>query len=317
MGGLDRAMSSVPSSSAPRASRYAVGSGIELHVREQGSGGAVLMLHGFPDHAGTWRALADLLAPQFRLIMPDLRGYGLSSRPKALEDYRIEVLIGDLIGLLNALNLDRVFLCGHDWGGVLAFELARRLPGRIAALIVLNAPPGEVLQDMIWHDPGQRMASQYISVLRSPMANATYCEANVDALIDRFLGEPLRRGELNDDDLEHYRSAWTQPGVWQAMLAWYRAAPFEVPPVDAAVDTSRGAKAPKDVPHVPALVIWGNRDTVFVPAMAEAIAAYWPDCKVERIAEAGHVPHREAPGLCADLIAAFLSRNSQHPDEGV
>jgi pimeloyl-ACP methyl ester carboxylesterase len=310
-------MSSIPYSPGHRASRYAVGSGIELQVREQGSGAAVLMLHGFPDHAGTWRALADLLAPQFRLIMPDLRGYGLSSRPRAVADYRVELLVGDLIGLLDALNLDQVFLCGHDWGGVLAFELARRVPDRITALIALNAPPGEVLQDMIWHDAGQRAASQYISVLRSPAADATFCEANVDALIDRFLGEPLRRGKLSDDDLAGYRRAWTQPGVWQAMLAWYRAAPFDVPLVDAAVNPSHSAKPPKDMSHVPALVIWGDRDTVFVPAMADAIAAYWPDCRVERIAEAGHVPHREAPGHCADLMAAFLSCHSQHLDEGV
>lgn len=310
-------MPSIPSSPGHRESRYAVGSGIELQVREQGAGAAVLMLHGFPDHAGTWRALADLLAPQLRLIMPDLRGYGLSSRPGAVADYRVELLVGDLISLLDAMNLDQVFLCGHDWGGVLAFELARRVPDRITALIALNAPPGEVLQDMIWHDAGQREASQYISVLRSPTADATFCEANVDALINRFLGEPRRRGELSDDDLAGYRRAWTQPGVWQAMLAWYRAAPFEVPSVDAVVDRSDGANTPKDIPHVPTLVIWGDRDTVFVPAMADAIAAYWPDCRVQRIAEAGHVPHREAPGHCADLIAAFLARQSQNSHEGV
>lgn len=310
-------MSSIPSSPGHRASRYAVGSGIELQVREQGSGAAVLMLHGFPDHAGTWRALADLLAPQFRLIMPDLRGYGLSSRPRAVADYRMELLVGDLIGLLDALELDQVFLCGHDWGGVLAFELAQRVPGRIAGLVALNAPPREVLQDMIWRDPGQRAASQYISVLRSSAADATFCEANADALIDRFLGEPRRRGELSDDDLDDYRRAWTQPGVWQAMLAWYRAAPFEVPPVDAVADPSSGSNTPINLPHIPTLVIWGDRDTVFVPAMPDAIAAYWPTCRVQRIATAGHVPHREAPGRCADLIAAFLSRHSHHPDEGV
>lgn len=310
-------MSSTPSCPGQRSSRYTVGSGIELQVREQGSGDAILMLHGFPDHAGTWRVLADLLAPRFRLIMPDLRGYGLSSRPTAVADYRMDLLVGDLIGLLDALNLNQVFLCGHDWGGVLAFELAQQLPDRIAGLVVLNAPPRQVLQDMIWHDPDQRAASQYIVVLRSSAADATFCEANVDALIDRFLGEPRRRGELSDDDLAEYRRAWTQPGVWQAMLAWYRAAPFDVPPVDAQVDPSPVVNRSKDLPHIPALIIWGDRDTVFVPAMPDATAVYWPDCRVERIATAGHVPHREAPGRCADLIATFLSRHSHHPDEGV
>lgn len=306
---MSAAPSSISAKPEHRQGRIAVGSGIELQVREQGSGDAVLMLHGFPDHAGTWRALTDLLAPQFRLIMPDLRGYGLSSRPPEVADYRMDLLVGDLIGLLDAIGLERVYLCGHDWGGVLAFELARQAPDRIAGLIALNAPPREVLQDMIWHNPAQRAASQYISVLRSPAADATFCEDNVDALIDRFLGEPQRLGLLSDDDLADYRQAWTQPGVWQAMLAWYRAAPFDVPPADAAAELSVGAKTAKDAPHIPVLVIWGNRDAVFVPAMPDAIAASWPNCRIERIAEAGHLPHRDAPDHCAALIADFLSHH--------
>jgi len=304
--------SSISVKSEQRLGRIAVGSGIELQVREQGSGDAILMLHGFPDHAGTWRALADHLAPQFRLIMPDLRGYGLSSRPTTVSDYRMDLLVGDLIGLLDAIGLDSVYLCGHDWGGVLAFELARQAPDRIAGLIALNAPPRDVLQDMIWHDPAQRAASQYISVLRSPAADATFCENNVDALIDRFLGEPQRCGLLSDDDLADYRRAWTQPGVWQAMLAWYRAAPFDVPPVATAAELSVGANTANDAPHIPVLVIWGNRDAVFIPAMPDAIAAFWPDCRIERIAEAGHVPHRDAPGRCATWIADFLSNHPLH-----
>jgi pimeloyl-ACP methyl ester carboxylesterase len=289
--------------------RVAVGSGIELQVRVHGSGNPILMLHGFPDHAGTWRGLADLLAPQFRLIMPDLRGYGLSSRPSTIADYRMNLLVGDLIGLLDVLGLDQVYLCGHDWGGLLAYELARQMPERIAGLVALNAPPPQVLQNMIWHDPAQRAASQYISMLRSPAADAIFCESNVDALIERFLGEPRRRGLLSDEDLVAYRQAWTQPGVWQAMLAWYRAAPFDVPQVDTTVAPSLGAKASLELPNVPVQVIWGDRDAVFVPAMPDAIADFWPDCRVERIAEAGHVPHRDAPNHCFEIIRGFLSHH--------
>jgi pimeloyl-ACP methyl ester carboxylesterase len=293
--------------------RVAVGGGIELQVREQGSGDAILMLHGFPDHAGTWRMLAERLAPGFRLIMPDLRGYGLSSRPPTVADYRMDLLRADLSGLLDAMGLDQVYLCGHDWGGVLAFELARQSPHRIAGLVALNAPPRGVLQDMIWNDPAQRAASQYISVLRSPAADVTFCEDNVDALIERFLGEPRRRGLLSDDDLADYRQAWTRPGVWQAMLAWYRAAPFTVPPVGATADLTSGARTTEDAPAVPVQVIWGERDAVFVPAIPDAIAASWPDCRIARIAEAGHVPHRDAPDLCAALIADFLSHHPISP----
>ena len=188
--------SSVSANPKQRLRRVKVGGEIELQVREQGSGDAILMLHGFPDHAGAWRGLADLLAPKFRLIMPDLRGYGLSSRPTTVADYRMDLLIGDLVSLLNTLGSDQVYLCGHDWGGVLAYELARQMPERIAGLVALNAPPPQVFQDMIWHDSAQRAASQYISMLRSAAADAIFCESNVDTLIERFLGDARRRGLL-------------------------------------------------------------------------------------------------------------------------
>ena len=292
-----------------RSSRIAVGSGLELHIRKQGSGDPILMLHGFPDHGGSWRELADLLAPQYRLIMPDLRGYGLSSRPEMVADYRMDLLVGDLIGLLDVLGLDQVYLCGHDWGGVLAYELARQMPERIAGLVALNAPPPQVFQDMIWHDSAQRAASQYISMLRSAAADAIFCESNVDTLIERFLGDARRRGLLSDEDLAAYRQAWTQPGVWQAMLAWYRAAPFDVPLVDATVRPSLSAKTGIELPKIPVQVIWGDRDAVFIPAMPDAIADFWPDCRVERIAGAGHVPHRDAPNRCVEIITDFLSHH--------
>lgn len=292
-----------------RAGRIAVGNGIELHVQEKGSGDPVLMLHGFPDHGGTWHVLADFLAPQYRLIMPDLRGYGLSSRPEMVGDYRTDLLVDDLIGLLDVLGLDQVYLCGHDWGGVLAYELARQMPERVAGLVALNAPPIEVLQEMIWCNPTQRAASQYISMLRSPAADAIFKESNVDTLMERFLGDARKRNLLSEEDLAAYRKAWTQPGVWQAMLAWYRAAPFDVPSVDTTIPSSLDSKAAIEVPQIPVQVIWGDRDAVFIPAMPEVIADFWPNCRIERIVDAGHVPHRDAPNRCAEVIAEFLSHH--------
>jgi pimeloyl-ACP methyl ester carboxylesterase len=93
------------------------------------------------------------------------------------------------------------------------------------------------------------------------------------------------------------------------MLAWYRAAPFDVPLVDATVPPSLGANASSELPNVPVQVIWGDRDAVFVPTMPDAIAGFWPDCRVERIAEAGHVPHRDAPTRCIEIIMGFLSHH--------
>jgi pimeloyl-ACP methyl ester carboxylesterase len=97
------------------------------------------------------------------------------------------------------------------------------------------------------------------------------------------------------------------------MLAWYRAAPFVVPAVDtpapATAPTSPVDAAPPERIDCPVLLIWGERDAVFVPAMADAIAATCRDCRVVRLAEAGHVPHRDEPDRCASLIRDFIHRH--------
>lgn len=297
-----------PPPPAPPATRTWAVNGIELHGLEQGAGPPLLLLHGFPDHAAAWRPLMTRLQGSLRVVAPDQRGYGDSSRPAAVEDYRIDLLVADLIALLDALGLPEVHLCGHDWGGVLAFELAARCPGRVASLVALNAPPREVLQHMIWHDPAQRAASQYISLLRSPGADAIFHESAAEGLVERFLGDPRRRGRLTDEEVAAYRAAWSRPDAWRPMLAWYRAAPFDVPTIGAPPPGSTtGASSP--LIDCPVLLIWGERDAVFVPAMAEAIAAACKDCRVERLTEAGHVPHRDEPDRCAALIRDFIAHH--------
>jgi len=281
--------------------------GLDFHCLEQGRGEPILFLHGFPDHAATWRPLAERLAPEFRLIAPDLRGYGLTSRPLDVESYRLGHLIDDVAALIDAFDLSMVHLCGHDWGGVLAFAFAEKHPHKAASLTVLNAPPPAVLQKMIWNDPNQRLASQYITMLRAAEADALFNETNVDALIERFLAQPYRHGLLNDADIEAYRHAWTQKGVWQAMLAWYRASPFDVPDIDAEFGNDFLDECNIECP---VQIIWGDQDAVFVPAMADAIVHACPQAILTRLPAAGHVPHRDTPERCAALIAKFIA---QHP----
>jgi pimeloyl-ACP methyl ester carboxylesterase len=284
--------------------------GIVLDCLERGEGTPLLMLHGFPDHAASWRPLAERLGPDIRQLAPDQRGYRGSSRPGAVSEYAIDTLVRDLLGLIDALDIDRVYLCGHDWGGVLAFEMADRFPDRIAGLIALNAPPARVLQHMILHDAQQRAASQYITVLRSEAADSIFCAAQADALIERFLGDAARRGLLTSADLEVYRDAWTKPGAWSAMRAWYRAAPFEIPAVGGLPAIDAQAAPPALSIACPVLIIWGDRDTVFVPTMPDMIANACPQARVIRLPDAGHVPHRDAPALCARLIRDFIFASS-------
>jgi pimeloyl-ACP methyl ester carboxylesterase len=115
--------------------------GIELAVYEAGSGPAVVLLHGFPGLAFSWRhQIPALAAAGYRVIAPDLRGYGGSDTPQAVEDYDIAHLTGDLAGLLDALAVERAVFVGHDWGGLLAWQMPLLHEARVAGVIGVNTP---------------------------------------------------------------------------------------------------------------------------------------------------------------------------------
>ncbi len=115
--------------------------GIRMAVYEQGEGPAIILLHGFPELAFSWRfQLPALAAAGFRAIAPDQRGYGATSVPPNVDDYSIERLSDDILGLLDALQLESAVFAGHDWGAMLLWHMATFVPGRIEKLIILNIP---------------------------------------------------------------------------------------------------------------------------------------------------------------------------------
>ena len=120
---------------------FVTANGLEMAVYEQGEGPAVVFLHGFPELAYSWRHQLPALADAgFRAIAPDLRGYGRTSAPPDVADYRMSELIADVHGLLDALELERATFVGHDWGTLILWNMAMLAPDRIERLIILNIP---------------------------------------------------------------------------------------------------------------------------------------------------------------------------------
>ena len=274
---------------------------IDLHVLEAGIGPPIILLHGFPDYSGSWRSLIEQLARSYRVIAPDLRGYNLSSRPSTLDQYRPELLMADITGLLDALNLSKAVLVGSDWGGVLGFWLTLQQPDRVSALVGINTAHPYVLQDLIWDDPAQRAASQYMLMLQSPEADAVFAKAPVEALIERFLGPAIATGKLTKVDVEGYRAAWSQPEVWPAMLNWYRASPITMTLTEPRWTSGRDYRISR-----PVQLIWGQRDEVFVPNMPQQIMRYCDHAELAEMPTAGHLPHRDEPREVAAIISRFL-----------
>jgi len=115
--------------------------GIRLNIAEQGEGPPVLLCHGFPESWYSWRhQLAALAAAGFHAVAPDMRGYGKSDAPEAIDQYTIFHLVGDLVGVLDALKAPTAVIVGHDWGATVAWQAARLRPDRFRAVACLSVP---------------------------------------------------------------------------------------------------------------------------------------------------------------------------------
>ena len=121
--------------------RTVTANGIKLHLAEQGEGPLVVLCHGFPESWYSWRhQLAALSAAGLHVVAPDMRGYGGSDRPEPIDQYTLLHLVGDMVGLLDALNADQAVIAGHDWGAPVAWHAALLRPDRFRAVIGLSVP---------------------------------------------------------------------------------------------------------------------------------------------------------------------------------
>jgi len=121
--------------------RFVVANGIRIHIAEQGTGPLVLLCHGFPESWYSWRHQLRALADAgFRAVAPDMRGYGQTDRPEAIDQYALLHLVGDMVGVLDALGQESAVIAGHDWGAPVAWHAALFRPDRFRAVIGLSVP---------------------------------------------------------------------------------------------------------------------------------------------------------------------------------
>ena len=121
--------------------RFIETNGIQMHIAEQGQGPVVLLCHGFPELWYSWRhQLKGLAAAGFHAVAPDMRGYGQTERPEAIDQYTLLHLVGDMVGLLDAIDQETAVIAGHDWGAPVAWHAALLRPDRFRAVIGLSVP---------------------------------------------------------------------------------------------------------------------------------------------------------------------------------
>ncbi len=266
--------------------------GVRFHYAAAGRGPLVILLHGFPERWTSWRAqIPALAAAGYRVVAPDLRGYGQSDKPAS--GYDMPTLAGDVAALVTALGEERATVVGHDWGGAVAWEAAALHPSRVARVAVLDCPRAAVLDHVAWRSWDQLQRSRYILFFQLPWLP--------ERVLSRTRGEGiLRRFEadgLPADFRETVRAGMASPESVRPMLAYYR---------EAFARSLRGELHPVVPVRQPALLVWGERDAVLSTDLLAPHVRHCSDLTIRRVPDAGHFVQQQRPEAVNALLLAWL-----------
>lgn len=270
---------------------------VRLHAITAGpkEGPVVVLLHGFPEFWYGWRRqIESLAAAGFRVIVPDQRGYNLSSKPPGVAAYALTELVSDVIFIADQLGQEKIFLAGHDWGAAVGWSIALLHPQRIAKLVVLNVPHPSVMRKFLSTRPHQLLLSWYMFFFQLPWLPEALFSAFHFRVGVRALLRSSRPGTFTPDDLAQYRSAWSQPGSLRGMINWYRA-----------LFRSR-VKFPDRNVRVPTRILWGERDAFLLAEMARESLRYCTSAELFTFASASHWLQHEEPVRVSDLMIDFF-----------
>jgi pimeloyl-ACP methyl ester carboxylesterase len=275
--------------------RFVEVDGLRVHVAEAGTGEPLVLLHGWPQHWWAWRELIPPLERDHRVICPDLRGHGWTDAPRG--GYEKEQLATDLLGLLDALELERVRMVGHDWGGFAGFLACLRAPERFSHLVALGIlhpwparrPP----------DPVRLLKATYTAWLSTPVLGPL--------LTGRLGAVPLLMragrsvGAWTDSELAVYSDRFREGGRAGATTSLYRTFLLRELP-----ELIRGAYRDSHL-GVPTLLLMGSEDPLFKGDSMRGYEEHADQMRVEWLDGAGHWLPEEAPVQLLERLGAFLN----------
>ncbi len=303
--------------------------GVLLAVHERGEGPAVVLCHGFPELAFSWRYQLDALAKAgFRAIAPDQRGYGESFRPERIDEYGLTELCGDMAGLLDALAIERAVFVGHDWGGMVAWGMPVLYPERTAGVIGVCTPyismsGTDALRALVDGDEERH----YVLWFQKPGVAESVMDGRVRFLFERMLraGIPLeqfeervmRDGKLDMNPFQRLEEfeAVSEPIVSAEELDVYVAA-FEKtgfgPGIHWYRNIDRNAAEHPEIGRqkldLPCLMLTAAWDGALRPEMAAGMPALCSDLEMHQIERAGHWVQQERPDEVNARMVDWLER---------
>lgn len=302
--------------------------GVALQVTEAGQGPTVVLAHGFPELARSWRhQIPALAAAGYHVVAPDQRGYGGSSRPQAVSDYDIEHLVGDLLGLADEAGAERAVFVGHDWGSMVVWSLAQRHPERVAGVVGMSVPflarpsrpPTEIFRYLsgqnffymlyfqepgvadadLGRDPGTTMR-RFLAGLSAGNGGGSLAElvtlADGRGMVERLPEPDALPSWLSQAELDAYIDAFARSG-FTGGINWYR---------NLDRNWELGAGLPDRI-DVPAAFVAGAADPVLVMTPYQGMEERIPDLRAVTIVDgAGHWVQQEKPDEVTDALLCFL-----------
>jgi len=304
-------------------------SGAEIRVVDAGEGPLVVLAHGFPELAYSWRHQIPALADAgHRVLAPDQRGYGGSSRPERIEDYDVVALTGDLLALLDDVGEERAVFVGHDWGAILVWQLALLAPERVKGVVGMSVPfmprapmpPTQLLRQVLgdsWfyvlyfqepgvadadlgRDPATTMRRLLAAVTREEGAefDPSVLAPDGRGFVDRIPEPDGLPDWLSQAELDHFVAEFTRTG-FTGPINWYRNFDrnWELTPQLA------GAKV-----EVPSLFIGGALDPVLLMSPPAAAEPWLTDHRGTVLVEgAGHWVQQQSPGAVNTALLEFIA----------
>ncbi len=300
---------------------------INMAVHEMGAGPPVILVHGFPELAFSWRHQIPVLANAgYRVIAPDMRGYGGTEKPPLVTDYTVQKLIGDLTGLMDALSIDKALMVGHDWGALVTWQMALLAPERMAGLINLNIPfykrpPINPVTFMRWKlgkdfyivnfqhstEADHRFAedpARFIDVMmrrrKRPFpatGNAGKKRRPISLL--RMLADDKPTGEsiLDENELRIFADAFAAGG-FTGPINWYRN--FK--------HNWKSTRGVDQTVRIQTLFVGATEEMVASPKQVEAMRLNVPDLEICWIEDCGHWTQQEKPAELNEVMLEWLER---------
>lgn len=263
--------------------------GIAMHVVSEGEGQAVLLLHGFPDTHAVWRLqIAALAAAGYRVVAPDLRGYGQTDAPASESAYTMDALRMDMLALLDALGIDKVLLVGHDWGSLLGWNLCMYAPERVRRFVALSVGHPAAYTE---GGPLQLLKGYYVLVFQ--------LRGIAEAMLKAFDWHALRGLASTPCQFDDWCTQLERPGRLSAALNYYRA------------NLKMFSASTWPTVRLPVLGVWSAGDAALTEAQMRGSEKYVGESfQYQRIENAGHWLQLEAALQVNALILDFFAAGS-------